>query len=377
VLGLGEVQPTPEQLAEMERVTDQAMRQGALGVSSSLLYPPGSYARTAELVALARVAARHGGLYASHIRDEAGGAIASIDEAIAIGREAKVPVEIWHLKASGRENWGRMREIVARIEKARAEGVDVAADMYPYVAAANGLAASVPQWAQAGGTDAMIARFKDPVERRRIAAELWRSPMGQEKPDDILIASVTNPALRRWTGKRLGAVAREMGRSPEDALLDLVEADRGLTLVVRFLMSEDDVAFGLSRSWISFNTDAPGQAIDGPFAGQLTHPRAFGSMARLIGHYARDRKLFPVEEAIRKMTSLPAQRVGLWDRGLLRPGMAADVVILDEKRVRDPATFEAPLRYAEGIDVVVVNGAVVLDEGKLTAERPGRFLRRR
>ena len=374
VLGLGKVDPTAPQIAEMERVVGTAMSQGALGLSSALIYPPGSYAKTEELIALAKVAARHGGIYATHMRDEADGEMAALEETFLIAREAKIPVEIFHLKAAGKDNWGKMKDIAARIEKARAEGIDVTADMYPYEAASNALMGNVPGWAADGGIDKMIARFHDRPQRERIQKELWRSRIAKEDPADILLASSSNPNLRRYMGKRLTEVAKEMGRTTEDALLELVEADRGATTVVRFLMSEEDVSFGLSLPWVSIDCDAPGQATDGPFVKELTHPRAFGSAPRILGHYARDKRLFSVEEAVRKMTSLPARRMRLADRGLLRPGMAADIAVFDPAKVIDRATFDAPLRYPEGIDWVIVNGQIVLDQGKLTEARPGRFL---
>jgi dihydroorotase/N-acyl-D-amino-acid deacylase len=373
-LGLGRVDPTPATLTEMEKAVDLAMEQGALGLSSALIYPPDSYAKTAELIALAKVAARHGGIYASHIRGErAEDEAAALDEAFTIAREAKIPVEIFHLKCAGKKNWGKMKDVVARIERARAEGLDVSANMYPYIAASNGLSANLPEWATDGGIDKTIARFHDPAQRTRIKQELGLEG-GREDPSDILLATCVNDSLRKYMGKRLSQAAKEMNRSPEDALLDIVEQDRGQTGVVRFMMREDDVALGLSQPWVSLGSDNPGQATDGPFANELPHPRGFGAAARLIGKYARDEHLFSIEEAVRKMTSLPARRVRLADRGLLRPGMAADVTIFDPARIRDVATFEAPMRYSEGVDWVVVNGKIVLDDGKLTAERPGKFL---
>jgi dihydroorotase/N-acyl-D-amino-acid deacylase len=375
VLGLGDVQPNAAQLSEMERLVEQAMKQGARGVSSALIYPPGSYAKTAELIALAKVAARYGGVYASHIRGEADTEIEAVEEALAIGREARIPVEIWHLKVAGTNNWGKMKELLARIERARVEGVDVAANMYPYDAARNGLSANIPDWAHAGGLDAMIARFKDPAQREKIKAELWHGGVGREVPEGILLASCVNPAVKKYMGKRLSEVAREMGKSPEDALLDLIELAHTRIDVVRFVMNEDDVRLGLKQPWVSLGIDDAGQAVDGPFAGERGHPRAFGSAARLLGHYARDLRLFSVEEAVRKMTSQPAQRLGLYDRGLLRPGMAADITVFDPATVRDRATYEDPLRYSEGIEYVIVNGRLVLDAGKMTSERPGRFMK--
>ena len=376
VVGFGDVEPAAAQLEQMQKIVARAMEQGALGVSSALIYPPGSYARTAELVAVAKVAARYGGVYASHVRGEAGTLSAALDEAIAIGREARIPVEIWHLKVAGRSSWGHMKEALERIEQARATGVDVSADVYPYDAARNGLDANVPEWAHDGGVDAMIARFHDPAARARIRKELWHGGLGDETPDGILVAAVVNPALETYVGQRLDAIAKSLGKSPEDAVLDLVEADRAQTEVVRFVMSEDDVRLALRRPWVAMCTDDPGQSTDGPFAKRRGHPRGFGSAPRLLGHYARDLGLFSIEEAVRKMTSLPARRMRLPDRGVLRPGMAADLVVFDPAKVIDRATFADPSQYPEGIDTVIVNGRVVLDEGKLTAERPGRPLRR-
>ena len=376
VLGLGDVKPSPADLARMEREVERAMAQGAIGVSSALIYPPGSYAATDELVALARVAARRGGIYATHVRDEGDGILGALDEAIEIGRKAGIPVEIWHLKTAGKKNFGRMREVIEKIERARAEGVDVTADMYPYVAAANGLSASIPGWARDGGVDKMLARFADPAERARIAEELRAKVFPGEGPETTLIVSAVSASLDRWMGKRLAEVAREMGKPPEEALMDLVAEDRGNVGVVRFIMSEDDVQLAMKQPWVSFCTDYGGVSTDGPFAREGAHPRAFGAFPRVLGHYVRDLGILTLEEAVRKMTSLPARRVGLFDRGVLRPGMAADVVIFDPRTVRDVATFEAPRRYAEGIVDVIVNGRLVLDEGKLTAERPGRFIGR-
>jgi dihydroorotase/N-acyl-D-amino-acid deacylase len=373
VVGLGEVAPDGAQLGRMQAEVETAMKQGALGVSSALIYPPGSYAKTPELVALARTAGRYGGVYASHIRGEDDLVLQALEEAISIGRQAQVPVEIWHLKVALRANWGRMKEVVARIERARAEGVDVAANIYPYLAASNGLAATVPEWAQAGGNATMIARFRDPATRKRIVEELG-SALKKEPAGDILLVTCVNPAIQKYMGKRLDQAAREMGKSPEDALLDLLDADNGQTRVVRFWMSEDDLRLAMRQPWVSFVTDNPGQATDGPFAKELAHPRAFGSMTRVLARYVRDEPVLRLEDAVRKMTSLPARRVRLFDRGLIRSGMAADLVVFDLDRVKDVATYEKPLQYSEGITQVVVNGRVVLDEGRLTEERPGRPL---
>ena len=379
VLGKGDVQPTPEQLRRMAALVDQAMAQGALGLSTSLIYSPGSYAKTPELVALARAAARHGGIYASHIRDEGAREIEALEEAFTIGREAQIPVEIWHLKVAGRRNWGRMPEVVARIERARAEGLDVTADIYPYTARGNGLDNTVPQWAHDGGVPKMIERFHDPVLRARLLKEIREGGSGTEgwksrPPSDILVISVMNPELRKWTGKRLSEVADQMGKPAEEALLDLVEADHANVFVARFSMNEDDLQYALRRPWVSLCLDAGASAVDGPLGADKHHPRAFGSMPRVLGRYARDLKLFSVEEAVRKMTSLPARRLRMHERGLLRLGLLADITVFDPDRIRDVATFEDPNRYSEGVSYVLVNGRVVLDDGKMTAERPGRVL---
>jgi N-acyl-D-amino-acid deacylase len=371
------VKPGPEQLRKMESLLERAMDQGALGLSSALIYPPATYADREELTALARVAARHGGLYASHIRGEGHELMPAIDEAIAIGRDAGIPVEIWHLKASGQSNWGRMKDVLARIERARTEGIDVTANVYPYEAAMSPLTANVPAWAQVGGRKQMLERLRDPAMRERIKAELWRTGLGDETPDRTQVVGTELPEARLFVGKRISEVAKDVGRTPEEALLHVLEISEGTAYVVRYVMSEDDVRLALSRPWISLCTDAGGQATDGPFAGESAHPRGFGSMPRVLGYYVRDVRLFSLEEAVRKMTSLPARRVGLYERGLLRPGMFADITVFDPERVRDRATYEEPTRYAEGIDYVVVNGRVVLDGGAMTSERPGRFLRRR
>lgn len=372
VLGMGDVQPDAKQLAQMQKLVETAMKQGAFGVSTGLIYQPGSYAKTPELIALAQAAAKHGGFYASHIRSEAKKIGEALDEAFTIAREARIPVEIWHLKVSGRANWGRMKEVIGRIETARKAGIDVSANMYPYVASANGLDATIPDWAHAGGADAMIARIHDQPQRERMVKEI-----GEDfHPEDILLLSAVDPGIReKYVGKRLDEVARLMGEPPAEALLDLVALDKASIGVARFGMNEDDVKLGLMQPWVSMDTDYGGMAIDGPFAAEgSAHPRAFGTTARMLGHYARDEKLFSVEEAVRKMTSLPARRLGLEDRGLVRVGMKADLVVFDPATVRDTPSFEKPFQYPEGIPYVLVNGMVVLDNGKRTKARPGRPL---
>jgi N-acyl-D-amino-acid deacylase len=371
VLGFKDVQPDEKQLAAMQKLVDIAMRQGAFGVSTGLIYQPGSFARTPELIALATVAARHGGFYASHIRSESNKVAEALDEAFAIGRAARVPVEIWHLKVSGRANWGRMKEVIGRIEAARASGLDVTADMYPWIASANGLDATIPDWAHEGGVDAMVARIRDPAQRAKMIREI--------EPElhaaDILLLSAVNPEVRKQVGKRLDAAARDLGKSPAEALVDLVAMDRANVGVARFGMSEEDVKLGLAQPWVAMDTDYGAMGIDGPFAAEgSAHPRAFASTARILGQYAREERLFTVEEAVRKMTSLPARRLGLQDRGLIRVGMKADLVAFDPAAVRDTATFESPMAYPAGIPFVAVNGQLVLDNGKRTRARPGRPL---
>jgi N-acyl-D-amino-acid deacylase len=372
VLGMKDVQPDEKQLARMQALVETAMKQGAFGVSTGLIYQPGSFAKTPELIALAKAAARHHGFYASHIRSEAKKIGEALDEAFTIAREAKIPVEVWHLKVSGRANWGRMKEVLGRIEAARAAGLDVTANMYPYVASANGLDASIPDWAHDGGVDAMIARIHDKAQRERMLKEI-----GEDfHPEDILLLSAVDPGVReKYVGKRLDEAARLMGEPPAEALVDLVALDRGNVGVARFGMNEDDVRLGLSQPWVAMDTDYGAMAVDGPFAAEgSAHPRAFATTARILGHYARDEHLFSVEEAVRKMSSLPARRLGLQDRGLLRAGMKADLVVFDPAAVRDTADFEKPLQYPEGIPTVLVNGKLVLENGKRTKERPGRPL---
>ena len=371
VLGFDDVQPDAQQLARMQRLVEEAMEQGALGLSSGLIYQPGSFAKTAELIALAQAAAKHGGFYATHLRSEGSRIFEALDEAFAIARAAAIPVEIWHLKV-GRSHWGHMHEVTARIERARASGIDVTADAYPYIASANGLHASLPEWVNAGGVDDMVARLRDPALRDRIAKETGRDL----DADAILLVSCVDPGLKRYMGKRLSEVAREMNLSPELALMQLVAQDRGKVGVARFTMKEEDVQTALQKPWVALDTDYGARAVDGPFGGEGAHPRAFGTMARILGHYVRDVKLFTVEEAVRKITSLPARRMGVWDRGVLRPGAYADVVVFDPEHVEDTATFEQPQQYPRGIETVVVNGKVVLHQGKRTAERPGRPLLR-
>jgi len=382
VVGQEDRAPTTAELEAMKAAVAQAMEEGALGLSSALIYVPGLFASTDELVALARVAARYGGSYITHQRDEGDdGAIgldASMDEVFRVAREAGIPAEIYHIKASGKRAWGRMPGLLRRIEEARAEGLDVSADQYPWAASSNNLDASLPVWVREGGAERMVARLTDPATRARARADFLKMPENADWPAGaarILVTSVLNPELKKYEGLTLDEIAKERGASPVDALLDVVVADRGNTARVTFGMSEDDVRAALRHPFVSFCTDSEARAEDGVLSKQKSHPRAFGSAARILGHYVRDEKVLGLEEAVRKMTSLPASRMRLRDRGILRAGMAADIVAFDPMTVRERATYADPLHYSEGIPYVAVNGRLVVDEGRITEARPGRVLR--
>jgi len=374
IMGQGSEAPTPDQLLRMQIEVQKAMRQGAFGVAGALWYPPARYATTDELVLLARSAAKFGGFYATHLRDEGDSVLEALDEAIEIGRRAGLPVEIWHLKVLGKENWGRMPEVLQRIAAARAEGLDVSANVYPYLAGANMLHADVPDWAQAGGVGAMLERLRDKDQRARVEKDIaakWKDPL---EPERIVILLALSPEAKRYEGKSLADVAKERATTPAAALIDLVLLDGGSTQVLRFLASEFDLRTALREPWVAIGVDASADAPDGPLGPESTHPRAFGSMARLLGTYARDEKLFTIEEAVRKVTSGAVRRLGLSDRGLLRPGMMADVVVFDPAKVKDLATYARPKVFPEGIETVLVNGQPVLVDGVRTEARPGRPL---
>jgi N-acyl-D-aspartate/D-glutamate deacylase len=374
VMGRGTGEPTPEQRLKMQIEVQKAMRQGAFGVAASLEYPPASYQSTEELMLLARSAAKYGGFYATHLRSEADEVLDAVDEALTIGREAGVPVEIWHLKVRGTRNWGRMPEVLQRIAAARAQGQDVSANVYPYLAGSNPLHADVPGWAQAGGDQKMLALLSDRSQRDRVEKEIVASWKDGTEPDRIVVLFALSQDAKRYEGKTLAEVAKERATSAAAALVDLVLMDSASTFVLRFIASEFDLREALRQPWVSIGVDASADAPDGPLGPESTHPRAFGSMARLLGTYARDEKLFTLEEAVRKVTSGAARRLGLIDRGLLRPGMMADVVILDPAKVKDVATYANPKRFPEGIETVLVNGQPVLVDGIRTEARPGRPL---
>lgn len=382
VLGKENRAPTGDELKQMVEYVEEAMLHGALGLSTSLIYAPANYASTEELIALAQAASKHGGIYSSHIRNEGDTELQALDEAFRIGREANIPVEIWHFKLSGKQNWGGMRRIIDKVEQARASGLDVTADQYPYVAAATSLGATIPPKFHAGGQEAFVARLKDPKVRAGIRAELsgpegedenmWRGTGG---PDGIMVVSTLNPELKKFEGQTVAQIAKAWNKEPLDALMDFVIADRDNTGAVYFSMSEADVRLAMQQPWVAIDTDYSGISNTGPLGESKSHPRAWGTFPRILGKYVREEKVLRLEDAIRKMTSLAAQRVKLVNRGLLKPDYFADVTIFDPETVIDVATFEDPNRPAKGIAYVLVNGVLELDQGKLTGALGGRPLR--
>jgi N-acyl-D-amino-acid deacylase len=384
VIGDDDRAPTPAELTQMESLVEQAMKDGALGVSSALIYPPNIYAKTDELIALAKVASKYGGLYATHMRSEGASEMQALAEAIRIGREANLPVEVFHLKVSGKARWGNMKIVVAAIEAARDSGLDIAASMYPYPAGGTALASALPPWAADGGVQKLLARLKDPAARTRIKEELagdhpdWENlyyDCGGAK--GVLLASVEKPELKQFEGRTVEDVAKAWKKSPEDALMDFVIADSAQTGALYFMASEEDIKTGLEQRWTSIGLDANEMSLDGPIFEAHTHPRAFGSIPRFLGHYVRDGQLMPLETAIRKITSLPAEREHLENRGLLKPGYFADVTIFDPATILDRATFVSPTQLSEGIHYTIVNGQIEYDHGKLTGATAGKVLRGR
>jgi len=374
--------PTAAELARMVAIVDTLMEQGGLGVWTALEYAPASYSKTDELIALARAARRHGGIYASHMRNEGEHIDDALNELFRIAKEADIPAEVSHLKLSGRRAWGQMPRILARIDSVRAAGLDVMADQYPYIRAATSLDASIPTWAESGGMDSLLIRLRDPATRARLHREML-NPTGGEVfysaaggADGILITGTFQDSLRYMQGKTVAQIAAARHRDPIETVFDIVLAEKGhRTDAVYAIMDEPDVQAAMKQWWVAVNTDFGGVAPDGPFGTQSAHPRAYGSFPRILGHYSRDLKLFPLEFAVRKMTSLAAQRVGLADRGLVKPGMYADITVFNPMTVIDRATFEQPHQTSVGIDYVFVNGQRVLNKGQLTNARPGRGLR--
>lgn len=382
VLGDEDRTPTAAELEQMKTLVAQAMQDGALGLSTALIYPPGAYARTDELISLARIAAQYGGIYATHMRSEGQSEEAALDEAFRIGREAHLPVEIFHLKVSGKSRWGSMPRLVAKIQAARASGLDVTADMYPYLAGATALASCLPPWAADGGPAKLLERLRDPATRARLRREMATDHADWENlyfdsggASGVLVASVLNPELKKYEGKRLAEIARLQNKPPLDALFDFILADSAETGALYFMANESDLEDGLRQPWTSIGLDYGESSLDGPLFEPHGHPRAFGSMPRFLGYYVRDHHLMPLEEAIRKITSLPAQREALRERGLLKPGYYADITIFNPQTIRDTATYEHPASLPEGVECVLVNGQVEFERGALTGAKTGRVLR--
>jgi len=381
VLGDDNIQPTAAQLEQMKELVAQAMRDGAVGLSTSLQYTPAPYAKTEELIALAAEASKFGGIYATHMRNEGAAVLSAIDEALHIGREGHIPVEIWHIKVAGKPNWGRMPEVVAKINAARAQGMDVTADTYAYTAWFNSFSAFVPPWAHDGGDAKLVERLKDPAMRARMRKDMttasndwdneWQEIPG---PESILIGVVHNPKLLPLQGKTLAEVAKIQNKDPMDALFDLL-IDDVIAEVAVFGMSEPDVTLALQQPWVAVDNDSSGASPEGILGQEHPHPRAYGAFPRILRKYVREEKKLTLEDAIRKFAALPAQRMRLTDRGVLKAGMWADLVVFDPDTIRDVATFESPNQLSQGMEYVLVNGVAVIDQGKMTGALPGKVLR--
>ncbi|MCU0917931.1 MAG: D-aminoacylase [Planctomycetes bacterium] len=381
-VGYADRPATARELQQMCRLVDEAMREGAVGVSSALIYAPGSYARAEELTALAQVAGRYGGLYISHLRSEGDRLLEELDDFIATARKADVAAELYHMKAAGRANWTKCDAMIQRIEKARAEGLRITADMYTYTAGATGLDASMPPWVQEGGHRAWVTRLRDPALRQRVLKEIVTPAGGWENfyllagaPENILLVGFKNEKLKPLTGKTLAQVAALRGTSPPETMIDLVIEDDSRVSTVYFLMSEENVEKQIKQPWVSFCSDAGSLAPEGVFLKSSTHPRAYGNFARLLGKYVREEKVIPLEEAIRRLTALPAENLKLDRRGRLRKGYHADIVVFDPAAVTDHATYENPRQYATGVVHVFVNGTQVLQDGEHTGAQPGQVVR--
>jgi len=382
VLGDNDVQPTAAQLEQMKELVRQAMRDGAVGVSTSLEYAPAPYAKTEELIALAAEASNFGGIYATHMRNEGTGILPAIDEAVRIGREAHIPIEIWHFKVGGKPSWGHMPEAIARVNAARAQGIDVSADTYAYTAWFNDFSAFIPAWAHDGGNAKLIERLKDPATRERIRKDMltpsdqwdneWQEIPG---PEAVLIGVVNNPQLLPLQGKTLADIAKMWNKDPMDALFELLIEDHALTSVAVFGMSEPDVSLALVQPWVSIDNDSSGTSPEGLLGKEHPHPRAYGTFPRILRKYVREERKLTLEDAIRKFSALPAQRMRFTDRGVIKAGMCADIVIFDPASIRDVATFEKPNQLSEGMVYVLVNGVPVIDQSKMTGALPGRVLR--
>ncbi|MGA7930253.1 MAG: D-aminoacylase [Candidatus Sulfotelmatobacter sp.] len=382
VLGRANRAPTPAELDQMRALTDQAMQEGALGVASALIYAPGNYAKTDELVALAEVVAKHKGIYISHMRNEGDHELDAVDELISIARQARVPAEIYHLKVAGAKNWSHLPELIQKVEAARAEGLTITADMYTYTAGATGLDAAMPPWVQEGGLEAWRKRLQDPAIRKRVKQEMLSSDKYDNllgaagSPDNVLLIGFKSERLKPLTGKTLAEVASMRHSTPEDAAMDLVIEDDSRIETVYFLMSEDNIRKQIALPWVSFGADADPEGVDGVFLKFSAHPRTFGNFARVYARYVRDEKLMTVAEAVRRMTSLPASNLGIAHRGLLRQGYFADIAVFDPNTIQDHATFEKPRQLATAVSEVFVNGVEVVQNGEHTGAKPGRVVKR-
>ncbi len=382
VIGDADRAPTPSELDQMQALVRQAMREGALGVSTSLEYAPAPYASTEELIALASEASKFGGIYATHMRSEGDGIFTALEETARIGREAKVPVEIWHLKVAGKKSWGKMPDVVAFIEKQRAAGVDIAANTYAYTAWFNSLSAFIPPWAHDGGDTKLMERLADPATRARIRKDMetpsttWDNEWDEiPGPEAILVGVVQNPKLLSMQGKSIAAIAKLWGKDPIDTICDLLIEDSAFTSVAVFGMQESDVALALKQPWVSADNDSSGTSPEGILGQEHPHPRAYGTFPRILRKYVREENLLTLPDAIRKFSALPAQRMRLGDRGVLKEGMWADVVVFDPGKIHDLATFERPNQLSVGMDYVLVNGVPVIEDGKMTGALPGKVLR--
>src|SRR4051812_2044105 len=381
VIGLEDKQPTPEQLEQMRQLVRQEMEAGALGIGSSLIYPPAFYAKTEELIELCKVAAQYKGKYISHMRSEGNQLLEAIDELIRISKEAKLPAEIYHIKAAGQPNWAKADAMLAQVEDARKAGLKITADMYTYTAAGTGLDACLPPWTEDGGYPALFKRLRDPATREKIAAEV-RTPtdkwenlyLAAGSPEKILLSGFKSEKLKPLTGKSLAEIAKMRGKDPIETAMDLIAEDESRIDTIYFLMSEENVKKEIVKPWVSFGSDEASQAPEGNFLKSNCHPRAYGCFARVLGKYTRDEKVLTLEQAIRKLSGLPATNLGLDHRGFVQEGMYADVVVFDPATVGDRATFEKPHQYAVGMKHVFVNGTQVLKDGEHTGAKPGRAL---
>ena len=381
VVGFEDKPPTPEQLEQMRQLVRKEMEAGALGIGTSLIYPPAFYAKTEELIELCKVAAKYQGKYISHMRSEGNRLLEALGELIRISREAGIPAEVYHIKAAGKQNWGKLDDLLSRIEAAQKEGLKITANMYAYTAAGTGLDACLPPWTENGGYPALFKRLRDPVTREKIAAEVgkdsdeWENNyVGAGSPDRILLVGFKSEKLKPLTGKSLAEIAKMRGKDPITTIMDLILEDQSRIESIYFLMSEENVKKELAKPWISFGSDEASQAPEGVFLKSNPHPRAYGNFARVLGKYVRDEKVIPMAEAVRRLSGLPATNLGLDHRGFIKEGMFGDVVVFDPAAISDLATFEKPHQYAVGVKQVLVNGVQVIKDGEHTGAKPGRAL---